>query len=63
MGLFNDTYVIVFFPDFLYKSICDNICCGTHMNCLDVYKSICCWYSFELSRLVEAIQIRINNTL
>ena len=25
------------------------------------YKSICCWYSFELPRLVEAIQKSTNN--
>ena len=26
-----------------------------------LYKSICCWYSFELPRLVEAIQMSTNN--
>ena len=26
------------------------------------YKNICCWYSFELPRLVEAIQMSNNNT-
>ena len=26
-----------------------------------LYKRICCWYSFELPRLVEAIQMRTNN--
>ena len=28
-------------------------------DCL--YKSICCWYSFELPRLVEAIQMSTHN--
>ena len=27
-----------------------------------LYKGICCWYSFELPRLVEAIQKSNNNT-
>ena len=26
------------------------------------YKNVCCWYSFELPRLVEAIQMSTNNT-
>ena len=26
-----------------------------------LYKSICCWYSFELPQLVEAIQMSTNN--
>ena len=26
-----------------------------------LYKSISCWYSFELPRLVEAIQMSTNN--
>ena len=26
-----------------------------------LYKSICCWYSFELPRLVEAIQTSTDN--
>ena len=26
-----------------------------------LYKSICCWYSSELPRLVEAIQMSTNN--
>ena len=25
------------------------------------YKRICCWYSFELPKLVEAIQMSTNN--
>ena len=25
------------------------------------YTGICCWYSFELPRLVEAIQMSANN--
>ena len=28
--------------------------------CEFLYKSISCWYSFELPRLVEAIQMIIN---
>ena len=26
-----------------------------------LYKNLCCWYSFEVPRLVEAIQMSINN--
>ena len=26
-----------------------------------LYKGICCWYSFELHRLVNAIQMSTNN--
>ena len=26
-----------------------------------LYKSICCWFSFELPQLVEAIQMSTNN--
>ena len=26
-----------------------------------LHKSICCWYSFELPQLVEAIQMSTNN--
>ena len=38
---------------------------GTRLNCLDLsrqfYKNICCGYSFELPRLVEAIQMSSHN--
>ena len=38
----SDTYAILFFSDFLHKSIC-------------------CWYSYELPRLVKAIHMSTNN--
>ena len=34
----------------------------TYIYCSDfLYKSICCWYSFELPQLAEAIQMSTNN--
>ena len=32
---------------------------GTHLNCIDL--RICCGYSFELHRLVDAIQMSTHN--
>ena len=56
IGLFNDAQSDAF-SDFLSKAYL----VGTHLNCLNKSIKACCWYSFELPQLVEAIQMSTNN--
>ena len=51
-AIFNDAYAIFFLIFFIKAFVV-----GTHLNCLD----LCCGYSFELPRQVEAIQTSIHN--